>query len=58
MHLDEGNTMVFRVFVIFTSKVISENVDLPKKHFCLTFPGKVKMWLKVVISSIVGFKTS
>ena len=29
-----------------------------KRFFCLTYPGKVKMWLKVVKSGMVRFRTS
>ena len=39
-----GNVMVFRFSNLLSPKVICEIVDLTKKqHFCLTFPGKVKM---------------
>ena len=59
MRLDVMNTMVFRFSTFISSKVICKNVDLTEKqHFCLTFPGKVKMRPKVVKSWMVGFKTS
>ena len=61
-----GIRRCFVFFSIFlTSKVISRNVDLTKKKilpkrniFCLTCPGKVKIWLKVVKSGMFRFKTS
>ena len=59
MRLDARNTMVFQFSTFLSSKVICKNVDLTKKqHFCLTFPGKVKMRPKVVKSGMVGFRTS
>ena len=59
IRLDVMNTMVFRFSTFFSSKVICKNVDLiEKQHFCLTFPGKVKMTPKVVKLGMPGFKTS
>ena len=58
MHLGARNTMVFRFSTFLSSKAIYKNVDLTKKqHFCLTFPGKVKMRSNVVKSGMVGFRT-
>ena len=51
--------MVFRFSTFISSKVICKNADLTKKqHFCLTFPGKVKVISKVVKSGMVGLRTS
>ena len=59
MHLDARNTMAFPFSTFLGSKVICKNVDLTKQqHFCLTFPGKVKMRPNVVKSGMVGFRTS
>ena len=40
-------------------KLFAKNLIFPKSNFfCLTCPGKVKMWPKVVKSGLVRFKTS
>ena len=38
-------------------KLLAKNLIFPKKHYCLTCPGNVKMWPKVVKSGMVRFRT-
>ena len=49
MRLDERTTMVFCLFIyLLSSKVTIKNIDFTKKQlFCVTCPGKVKMWTRV-----------
>ena len=52
--------MAFGIFLYLSElKDLRKNVDLTKEQrFCLTCPGRVKMWPKVATSGMDGFELS